>query len=258
VGSRDAIKLATGTLQTVDNQIDTATGTIKLRATFENADESLFPNQFVNIRLRVRTLEDGHRRSRRRRCSAAAFGEFVYVVKPPAGARPRATVSIQRVTLGPTEGERVAVTSRPRAAGAGRATKASTSLTEGAKVEIVPRRRRRRRVRRPDERRRCPGGPGRSVRGWRRRSRAEPRERRARRSGQRSGAVSRASAGGTWAQAGSSERRRAAPGPGQVRRVRRRASGRPGRRTGSGRRAAAALMNLSRPVHPPARSRRRC
>src|SRR5262245_5646617 len=45
-------KLANGTLSTVDNQIDTATGTIKLRAEFKNDDDSLFPNQFVNIRLK--------------------------------------------------------------------------------------------------------------------------------------------------------------------------------------------------------------
>ncbi len=97
----DAIKLATGVLQTVDNQIDTATGTIKLRATFENADESLFPNQFVNIRLRVRTLDDATVIPSAA-VQRAAFGEFVYVVKPDS------TVSIQRVTLGPTEGEKVA------------------------------------------------------------------------------------------------------------------------------------------------------
>ena len=63
----------------------------------------------------------------------AAFGEFVYVVKP--GQEP--TVSIQRVTLGPTEGERVSVTT-------GLAPQAQVvlegvdQLTEGAKVEIVP------------------------------------------------------------------------------------------------------------------------
>ncbi len=102
----DALKLATGALQTVDNQIDTATGTIKLRATFENADESLFPNQFVNIRLRVRTLENATIIPAAA-VQRAAFGEFVYVVKPPAAAgepppcrssasrsgRPRATAS---------------------------------------------------------------------------------------------------------------------------------------------------------------------
>lgn len=48
-------KIASGTLQTLDNQIDTATGTLKLRAIFTNDDEALFPNQFVNIRLLVDT-----------------------------------------------------------------------------------------------------------------------------------------------------------------------------------------------------------
>ena len=54
----EKVLLAEGTLQTMDNQIDTATGTIKLRARFANEQEQLFPNQFVNIRLRVSTLED--------------------------------------------------------------------------------------------------------------------------------------------------------------------------------------------------------
>jgi multidrug efflux system membrane fusion protein len=50
-------KLATGKLLTVNNQIDTTTGTVKLRATFENKNKALFPNQFVNARLLVNTLE---------------------------------------------------------------------------------------------------------------------------------------------------------------------------------------------------------
>lgn len=57
-GRDDQHKIATGTLATVDNQIDTTTGTVKLRADFDNADEALFPNQFVNVRLLVRTLSD--------------------------------------------------------------------------------------------------------------------------------------------------------------------------------------------------------
>ena len=44
-------KLATGTLLTVDNQIDPTTGTVKLKAQFANADSRLFPNQFVNVRM---------------------------------------------------------------------------------------------------------------------------------------------------------------------------------------------------------------
>jgi len=50
-------RLATGTLESLDNQIDTATGTIRLKARFTNDDEGLFPNQFVNIRLQLQTLQ---------------------------------------------------------------------------------------------------------------------------------------------------------------------------------------------------------
>jgi multidrug efflux system membrane fusion protein len=49
-------KLATGKLLTINNQIDTTTGTVKLRATFDNKGSVLFPNQFVNARLLVNTL----------------------------------------------------------------------------------------------------------------------------------------------------------------------------------------------------------
>ena len=51
-------KIATGQLETVDNQIDTTTGTVKLRATFANQDNALFPNQFVNTRLTIQTLHE--------------------------------------------------------------------------------------------------------------------------------------------------------------------------------------------------------
>jgi len=51
-------KIAAGQLETVDNQIDTTTGTVKLRATFANRDNALFPNQFVNTRLAIQTLQN--------------------------------------------------------------------------------------------------------------------------------------------------------------------------------------------------------
>lgn len=54
----DQHEIATGRLDTVDNQIDTTTGTVKLRAMFENEDETLFPNQFVNARLTVETIRN--------------------------------------------------------------------------------------------------------------------------------------------------------------------------------------------------------
>jgi membrane fusion protein, multidrug efflux system len=52
------IKIATGKLLTLDNQIDTTTGTLKLRAIFANSNGALFPNQFVNTRLLVQTLQN--------------------------------------------------------------------------------------------------------------------------------------------------------------------------------------------------------
>jgi multidrug efflux system membrane fusion protein len=99
----DKKKIATGTLVTVDNQIDPTTGTVKLRALFGNKDYVLFPNQFVNARLLVDVLTDATVIP-----SAAvqrgAQGTFVYVVQPDR------TVNVRPVKLGPTQGERVAVT----------------------------------------------------------------------------------------------------------------------------------------------------
>jgi membrane fusion protein, multidrug efflux system len=101
--SRSA-ELATGRLTTVDNQIDTSTGTVKLRAEFDNADLKLFPNQFVTVRLTVDELHDATTIA-----SAAvqrgAAGTFVYLIKPDD------TVTVRPVTLGPSEGERAAVQS---------------------------------------------------------------------------------------------------------------------------------------------------
>ena len=96
------IKLAEGQLLAVDNQIDTSTGTIKLKGQFANEDAALFSNQFVNIRMLMDTL-----RSVTIIPTAAIqrgiIGTFVYVVKADQ------TVSVRPLTLGPTEGERVAV-----------------------------------------------------------------------------------------------------------------------------------------------------
>ena len=74
-------QLATGTLATVDNQIDTTTGTVKLRAIFANADDALFPNQFVNARLLVDTLHDVVTGADRGGADAARRAPIVYVVE---------------------------------------------------------------------------------------------------------------------------------------------------------------------------------
>jgi hypothetical protein len=97
-------KLATGELKTLDNQIDTTTGTLKLRAEFANEDEILFPNQFVNINLLVDVLHDIIIVPTSA-IQTGPPGTFVYLVNADN------TVAIRLVTLGPTNGDRVAVQS---------------------------------------------------------------------------------------------------------------------------------------------------
>jgi multidrug efflux system membrane fusion protein len=74
-------RLGTGRLDTIDNQIDTSTGTVKLRAIFDNPDQTLFPNQFVNIQLLVDTLR-GTDLVPNAAVQRGAPGTFVYVVQP--------------------------------------------------------------------------------------------------------------------------------------------------------------------------------
>jgi multidrug efflux system membrane fusion protein len=125
----ETTKLADGTLQTVDNQIDTTTGTIKLRARFTNQDEQLFPNQFVNVRLGVRSVQDAVVIPSAA-VQRALFGPFVYVVKDDS------TVTIRRVQLGPGEGDRVSITSGV-APDERVVLEGVDDLTEGARVEVI-------------------------------------------------------------------------------------------------------------------------
>jgi len=97
-------QLATGTLETFDSEIDQTTGTIKLKAVFPNNDYSLFPNQFVNVKLLVDTIRDTLL------APAVAVqrnpqGTFVYVVKPDN------TVEVRTVTVAATQGDEVALES---------------------------------------------------------------------------------------------------------------------------------------------------
>jgi multidrug efflux system membrane fusion protein len=94
-------KIAQGQLLTIDNQIDPTTGTVKLRAEFANKDGALFPSQFVNVRLLVKTLHDvtliptpGIQRN--------AQGAFVYVIQDQKAA-------IKTVKVGTTDGNITAV-----------------------------------------------------------------------------------------------------------------------------------------------------
>jgi multidrug efflux system membrane fusion protein len=130
-------KLATGSLLTLDNQIDTSTGTVKLKAIFENGDLALFPNQFVNARLLVDTQQDATLlpTAAIQRNAASAF---VYLIKPDQGGSeqngaaqngsgqkgegqkgegqkgegqnaPSGSASVQQVTVGTTDGNTSAV-----------------------------------------------------------------------------------------------------------------------------------------------------
>jgi multidrug efflux system membrane fusion protein len=97
-------ELAEGRLETIDNQIDTTTGTVKLRAVFANDPQILFPNQFVNIRLLVQTLREADLVPNAA-VQRGAPGTFVYLVKPDN------TVAVQKVKLGPTDGQHTVIRS---------------------------------------------------------------------------------------------------------------------------------------------------
>jgi multidrug efflux system membrane fusion protein len=98
------VRLTTGTLQSIDNQIDVSSGTVKFKAIFPNKDMALYPNQFVNARLLVDTLKDAII------IPAAAIqrspkSNFVYIVKADK------TVEMRDVTLGPVEGDQATIES---------------------------------------------------------------------------------------------------------------------------------------------------
>ncbi len=125
----DAVRLAQGTLMSIDNQIDITTGTVKLKAEFKNDDDALFPNQFVNVRMKVRTIKGaltipagGIQQGNR--------GAFVYAVGPEGTATVRLvkvgdrTAESLVILEGIKEGERVVLEGTDR-------------LREGAKVRVI-------------------------------------------------------------------------------------------------------------------------
>ena len=126
----NSAKLADGKLLTVDNAIDVTTGTVKLRAQFDNADGLLFPNQFVNIQLLQETLHDQiviPNAAVRRGAPNGVVSTFVYVVNSDR------TVTVRPVTLGVVDGERVAVV-KGLAVGEVVVTEGGDRLRDGAQV----------------------------------------------------------------------------------------------------------------------------
>ena len=127
----DKLKLASGVLITADNQIDPATGTVKLKAQFANNDFALFPNQFVNVRLLV-DVKRGATVIPSSAVQRGARGTFVYVVKADN------TVTVRPVKLGPVQGELTAIDSGLEAQEVV-VTDGTDKLREGAKVELPSR-----------------------------------------------------------------------------------------------------------------------
>ncbi|MGE8640163.1 MAG: MdtA/MuxA family multidrug efflux RND transporter periplasmic adaptor subunit, partial [Achromobacter sp.] len=125
----DTRRIATGVLETLDNQIDVTTGTLKLKAKFDNADDALFPNQFVNVRLHVLTRKDVTAIPTAAIQQGSA-GAFVFLVQPDN------TVQVRQVKLGAINNGMVAVNEGLQP-GDRVVTEGTDRLRAGAKVEVV-------------------------------------------------------------------------------------------------------------------------
>lgn len=125
----DKNKLAVGMLLTIDNQIDTTTGTVKLKAEFTNSDNALFPNQFVNVHLHTETRH-GMTLIPVSATQQGAQGEFFYIVDE------RNSVSLRPVVLGPISGNVVAV-EKGLIPGEKVVIDGADKLRQGTKVEII-------------------------------------------------------------------------------------------------------------------------
>jgi multidrug efflux system membrane fusion protein len=121
--------LATGTLTTYDSQIDVTTGTIKMRATFDNPNGVLFPQQFVNVRLLVDTMT-GATLAPNAAIQLGASGNFVYLLEDDS------TVSKRDVTTGPGDGKRTVIASGLKP-GDKVVIDGVDRLRDGAKVNVV-------------------------------------------------------------------------------------------------------------------------
>lgn len=119
--------LAQGSFSTLDNLIDTTTGTVRAKARFANTDGALFPNQFVNARVLVDTVR-GAVTVPATAVRNGPKGNFVFTVEGR-------TAHLTPVTLGPVDGETISIT-KGLAAGALVVTEGSDRLTDGGKVTL--------------------------------------------------------------------------------------------------------------------------
>jgi multidrug efflux system membrane fusion protein len=122
--------LATGHLVFVDNAVDVSTGTIKLRAEFENRDLALWPGQFVNVNLKLYEQQNAIVVPSIA-VQTGPQGEFVFVIKPDS------TSEVRKVTVARTEGD-VAVIAKGLAKGERVVTRGQLRLSPGVKVVVRP------------------------------------------------------------------------------------------------------------------------
>jgi multidrug efflux system membrane fusion protein len=122
-------QLAVGKVSAIDNQIDTTTGTVKVRAQFDNENNALFPNQFVNVRLLVKTLQNAVTVPTSA-IQRGAPGTYVYVINADS------TVSVRQVSTGPVDGTITAINSG-LSAGERVVTDGTDRLRDGMKVTVA-------------------------------------------------------------------------------------------------------------------------
>lgn len=128
--SDNSTLVATGTLYAINNQMATSTGTVTLRAVFANDDEALFPSEFVNVKLLVDTLQNAVLVPTPA-VQSGAPGDYVYLVNA------NNTVSVHKVTLGPSDGRHTVIASG-LAAGNSVVTDGMDRLSDGAPIKVAP------------------------------------------------------------------------------------------------------------------------
>ncbi len=121
--------LGTGTFASLDNQVDITTGTVKAKARFANADSALFTNQFVNIQLNIRSIDNAVVVPVTA-VRLGGSGDFVFVLNPA-----ERTVSVRPVTRGQATGEKIVIASGLKA-GEQVITEGADRLKEGSRVAL--------------------------------------------------------------------------------------------------------------------------
>jgi membrane fusion protein, multidrug efflux system len=135
IDADDKTVLDTGTLQFIDNQIDQATGTIRMKADLPNEQLQLWPGQFTNVRVKVDTLK-GVTTTPVAAIQRGPLGAFVYVMKPAEGDGAKATVAVRPVVIAQQD-DKLAVITTGLAVGEQVVTSGFARLKDGAEVGVT-------------------------------------------------------------------------------------------------------------------------